>query len=41
MKKILFLLLFVSAVSVNAQSFDETDLTGTWIKQQTAYHLRR
>lgn len=28
MKKILFLLLFVSAVSVNAQSFDETDLTG-------------
>ena len=37
MKKILFLLLFVSAVSVNAQSFDETDLTGTWITTGFTY----
>ena len=37
MKKILFLLLFVSAVSVNAQSFDETDLIGTWITTGFTY----
>ena len=31
MSKILFLLLFVSSESVDAQSFDENDLIGTWI----------
>ena len=30
MKKYLFLLLLVSAVSANAQTFDEADLIGTW-----------
>lgn len=37
MKKILFLLLFVSAASVNAQSFDENDLVGTWITTGLSY----
>ena len=30
MKKILFSLLLVAAMSANAQTFDETDLIGTW-----------
>ena len=37
MKKILFFLLFVSAVSVHAQSFDERDLVGTWPTPGLAY----
>ena len=37
MKKFLFFLLFASAVSVNAQSFDETDLIGTWNTNGLAY----
>lgn len=39
MKKILFLLLFVSAVSVNAQGFDENDLIGTWITTGLSYPI--
>ena len=30
MKKILFSLLLVAAMSANAQTFDEADLIGTW-----------
>ena len=38
MKKFyLFLLLLVSAVSANAQTFDEADLVGTWSTQGLAY----
>ena len=37
MKKTLFLLLLVSAVTANAQSFDETDLIGTWTTTGFAY----
>lgn len=37
MRKYLFLLLLVSAVSANAQTFDEADLVGTWSTQGLAY----
>ena len=37
MRKYLFLLLLVSAVSANAQTFDETDLVGTWTTTGLAY----
>lgn len=37
MRKFLFLLLFVSAMSVHAQSFDEADLVGTWQTPGLAY----
>jgi len=37
MKKYLFLLLLVSAVSANAQTFDEADLVGTWTTTGFAY----
>ena len=37
MKKFLFLLLLVSAVSANAQTFDERDLIGTWSTPGFAY----
>lgn len=37
MRKILFLMLLVAAVSVKAQTFDETDLVGTWSTQGLAY----
>ena len=37
MKKILFLLLVVSAVSANAQTFDEADLVGTWTTTGLTY----
>ena len=37
MKKYLFLLLLVSAVSANAQTFDEADLVGTWSTPGLAY----
>ena len=37
MRKILFLMLLVSAVSVKAQTFDETDLIGTWETPGLAY----
>lgn len=37
MKKFLFLMLLVSAMSANAQTFDETDLIGTWTTTGMAY----
>ena len=37
MKKYLFLLLLLSAVSANAQTFDEADLIGTWNTVGLAY----
>lgn len=37
MRKILSILLFVTAVSVYAQSFDERDLVGTWPTPGLAY----
>ena len=37
MRKYLFLLLLVSAVSANAQTFDEADLVGTWSTTDLAY----
>ena len=37
MKKFLFALLLVSAVSANAQTFDEADLVGTWTTSGLAY----
>ena len=37
MKKYLFLLLLVSAVSANAQTFDEADLIGTWTTTGLSY----
>jgi len=37
MRKYLFLLLLVSAVSANAQTFDEADLVGTWTTTGLAY----
>ena len=37
MRKILFLMLLVAAVSVKAQTFDETDLIGTWETPGLAY----
>ena len=37
MKKYLFFLLLVSAVSANAQTFDESDLVGTWTTTGMSY----
>lgn len=37
MRKYLFLLLLLSAVSANAQTFDEADLVGTWTTTGLAY----
>ncbi len=37
MRKYLFLLLLVSAISANAQTFDEADLVGTWSTPGLAY----
>ena len=37
MKKFLFLMLLVSAMSANAQTFDEADLIGTWTTTGLAY----
>ncbi len=37
MRKYLFLLLLLSAVSANAQTFDEADLVGTWSTPGLAY----
>lgn len=37
MKKILFSLLLVAAMSANAQTFDEVDLIGTWRTSGLAY----
>ena len=37
MRKYLFLLLLVSAMSANAQTFDEADLVGTWATPGLAY----
>ena len=37
MRKYLFLLLFVTAVSANAQTFDEADLVGTWATPGMSY----
>ena len=37
MRKYLFLLLLLSAVSANAQTFDEADLVGTWTTTGMSY----
>ena len=37
MRKYLFLLLLLSAVSANAQTFDEADLVGTWTTTGLTY----
>ena len=37
MKKYLFFLLLISAVSANAQTFDEADLIGTWTTSGLSY----
>ena len=37
MRKYLFLLLLVTAVSANAQTFDEADLVGTWTTTGLSY----